>query len=72
MENIANINVRINGEIYNAKIENNETAQSFISRLPQEFEMKELNGNEKYAYMNNSLPINLSIHQIMNTSRVEI
>lgn len=56
MENIANINVRINGEIYNAKIENNETAQSFISRLPQEFEMKELNGNEKYAYMNN-MPI---------------
>ncbi len=60
METITNINVSINGKIYNAKIENNETAQIFISKLPQEFDMKELNGNEKYIYMDNSLPTNLS------------
>lgn len=60
METITNINVSINGKIYKAKIEDNETAQIFISRLPQEFDMKELNGNEKYVYMDNSLPTNSS------------
>lgn len=60
MQTIANINVIINGKKYNAKIEDNETAQTFISRLPQEFNMKELNGNEKYIYMDNSLPTNPS------------
>lgn len=60
METITTIKVSINDKIYNAKIENNETAQSFISRLPQEFEMKELNGNEKYVYMEKSLPTNSS------------
>ena len=60
MGTITNINVSINGKNYNAKIENNETAQIFISRLPQEFDMEELNGNEKYVYMDNSLPTNSS------------
>ena len=58
MENVIHINVSINSEKYNATVENNETAKNFISQLPQEFNMKELNGNEKYVYMDNSLPIN--------------
>ncbi len=58
MENVININVSINSKKYNATIENNETAKEFISQLPQEFNMKELNGNEKYVYMDNSLPTN--------------
>ncbi len=58
MENVTNINVIINSKKYNATIENNETAKKFISLLPQEFSMKELNGNEKYIYMDNSLPTN--------------
>ena len=58
MENAININVIINNQKYNAIIENNETTKSFINQLPQEFNMKELNGNEKYVYMNNSFPTN--------------
>ena len=53
-----NVNVIINSQKYNATIENNETAKKFISLLPKEFSMKELNGNEKYIYMDNSLPTN--------------
>ena len=53
-----NINVSINNQKYNATIENNETAKKFINQLPQEFNMKELNGNEKYVYMDNLLPTN--------------
>lgn len=50
------INVYINGNKYSATLENNETAETFIKRFPQEFSMSELNGNEKYIYMNNELP----------------
>lgn len=56
MEKITNINVIINNKKYNASIEENETTQKFIDKLPQKFNMEELNGNEKYIYMDFSLP----------------
>lgn len=55
---ILNMKVIINGKTYNAALEDNETAQMFISMLPKEFNMNELNGNEKYIYLDNSLPTN--------------
>ena len=58
-ENImTNIKVKINDNIYNASIENNETAQKFMSKLPLTLNMNELNGNEKYYYLDESLPNN--------------
>ena len=56
MEKITSINVIINNEKYQAIIENNDTVEAFIELLPQEFTMQELNGNEKYIYMDYSLP----------------
>ncbi len=35
---------------YTAILYDNETAETFLNRLPLEIEMSELNGNEKYAY----------------------
>lgn len=58
MNVIENIKVIINDKKYSAQIENNETAQAFVNHLPEEFNMSELNGNEKYIYMNYSLPTN--------------
>ena len=55
---ISNIKVIIDGKTYNAKIEENETAQSFAKMIPQEYNMNELNGNEKYIYLDNTLPTN--------------
>lgn len=60
MELIENIDVIIDNEKYTAKMENNETTRLFVDRLPQTFKMAELNGNEKYFYMDYSLPTNLS------------
>lgn len=53
-----NINVNINGKIYTANLEQNETARNFVNMLPQEFNMNELNGNEKYIFLENTLPTN--------------
>ena len=48
----------INNKEYVIKLENNETVNSLIKLLPMEITMNELNGNEKYIYLDNTLPTN--------------
>lgn len=48
----------INGKQYTANLESNETVERFINMLPLELNMSELNGNEKYIYLNENLPVN--------------
>ena len=57
-EEINTMKVIINKKEYIINLEDNETVKSFISSLPQELEMSELNGNEKYIYLDKSLPTN--------------
>ena len=52
------IKVNINNKIYNATLEQNEASKQFINMLPKEFNMSELNGNEKYVYLDTTLPTN--------------
>ncbi len=60
MDLITSIHVVIDDKKYVARIDTNETAQTFVNKLPQSFDMSELNGNEKYIYMDFSLPTNSS------------
>ena len=46
----------INEEEYIINLEDNKTAKSFLNMLPKEFNMNELNGNEKYIYLESTLP----------------
>ena len=55
---ISDIKVIINDKTYTLKLENNKTVDEFLELLPQEFTMNELNGNEKYVYMDKSLTTN--------------
>lgn len=50
--------VIINNSEYVANLENNETVQEFLKLLPKEFNMNELNGNEKYIYLDTKLSSN--------------
>ena len=52
------ITVTINGQSFTATLEDNETAEAFYAMLPLTLEMNELNGNEKYYYLDESLPKN--------------
>ena len=52
------INVTINDTKYEAILEENNTVNSFLNLLPNEFNMNELNGNEKYIYLDTNLPSN--------------
>ncbi len=58
IEVIDSVKAILNGKEYIINLENNETAKSFVNLLPREFNMIELNGNEKYVYLDEKLPTN--------------
>lgn len=48
----------IGGTDFTAELANNATAQAFNALLPMTLNMTELNGNEKYKYLDTTLPTN--------------
>ena len=58
MEQLESIKVNIDSNDYTLNLENNDTVLDFIKLLPKDFNMNELNGNEKYVYLEKSLPSN--------------
>lgn len=57
-DNVSNIKININGENLIINLEENETTKEFVKLLPQQYTMNELNGNEKYVYLDHPLPEN--------------
>ena len=55
-ETLNAIKIQVNGKILSATLEDNLSARLFAERLPLEVEMSELNGNEKYVYLDKNLP----------------
>lgn len=51
-----NITIRIGSGIFTATLEDNAAARSFSALLPMTVTMAELNGNEKYHYLEDTLP----------------
>ena len=51
-----NITISINGTSFTATLEDNEAGRTFASMLPLTLDMSEMNGNEKYHYLDKSLP----------------
>ena len=50
------IDVTIGNKVYTATISDTETGHAFYNMLPLTLNMSELNGNEKYCYLDTSLP----------------
>ena len=55
---VGDITLTIGDRIFTATMEQNSTAEAFRALLPLTLEMLELNGNEKYHYLSQSLPTN--------------
>ena len=55
-DNVMKLN--INGSEFEVVLENNATAKALVDMLPMDVEMSELNGNEKYYYLDENLPTN--------------
>ncbi len=52
------IKISVNGQTFTATLEENPTARAFAEMFPLEIDMQELNGNEKYFYLDKNLPSN--------------
>lgn len=50
------IRLTIGNRSYIAQLEDSEAGRSFYAMLPMTLTMSELNGNEKYYYLDNELP----------------
>ena len=50
--------IKILEEEYTINLENNKTVSELDNMLPLDLEMNELNGNEKYVYLDSNLPTN--------------
>ena len=50
--------ININNKKLGIDLENSSTTSALIKLLPLELSMNDLNGNEKYVYLNESLPTN--------------
>lgn len=50
------INVKVGNKTFAATLADNETGRAFAALLPLTVTMSELNGNEKYYYLDSSLP----------------
>lgn len=57
-DEILKVNVIINGTNFTATLIDSKTTREFMEMLPLNISMSELNGNEKYYYLDNSLPSN--------------
>ena len=50
------VEIGIGDKIFSATLADNETARAFMALLPATMTMNELNGNEKYKYLDVALP----------------
>ena len=64
------VKVLIDKKEYTINLEDNETAKEFVNILPLELNMNELNGNEKYIYLDTTLPTNSSNPKKINVGDV--
>ena len=55
-ENMNKIEIIVGSETFTATIYDNEAAKELLKQLPLTVNMSELNGNEKYYYLDGSLP----------------
>lgn len=53
---VQQIEIRVGESVYTVDLYENDTAQAFAELLPLQVTMQELNGNEKYIYLQEELP----------------
>lgn len=60
-ENVmGNINITVGDSVFSAKLYDNSSAKAFLAQLPMTLNMSDLNNNEKYYYLPEDLPSDLT------------
>lgn len=68
--NMININIRIGSSDFSAKLYDNKTVRELIKKFPVTYNMSELNGNEKYYYMSESIPTDSKVPDNINKGEI--
>lgn len=55
-DSMLKIKIVVGSKTFNAVLYDNESAKALLEQLPVTLDMSELNGNEKYYYLDDSLP----------------
>ena len=68
--NASTIRLTIGGTVFTADLADNATARAFGNLLPMTLSMSELNGNEKYHYLDTTLPTDASCPGTIHTGDI--
>ena len=52
------VQIKVGKKSFEAKLKKNKTTEQLVARMPFTVKMNELNGNEKYCYLDQTLPVN--------------
>lgn len=69
-DNMIDINLKINGKDFSAKLYDNEATRRLRENFPVTYNMSELHGNEKYYYMDESLPTDSETPSTINKGEI--
>lgn len=69
-DNMIDINLKINGKDFSAKLYDNNATRKLTENFPVTYNMSELHGNEKYYYMDESLPTDSETPSTINKGEI--
>lgn len=69
-DNMIDINLKINGKDFSAKLYDNNATRKLTESFPVTYNMSELHGNEKYYYMDESLPTDSETPSTINKGEI--
>lgn len=64
---VESIKITVGNAVYQVRLYDNKAAQALAKQLPLTLNMRELNGNEKYYYLSDSLPADASVPASIRT-----
>lgn len=67
---VKQLKITINGQEFFAKLYDNATTEGLVKALPMTITMNELNGNEKYYYLQSKLPVNAEVASEINAGDI--
>jgi hypothetical protein len=65
-----NIQITVGGQIFSAKLYDNESSKKLVEMLPLTLDMNELHGNEKYYYLDSDLPTDSESVEYINSGDI--
>jgi hypothetical protein len=69
-EHARTLTMEVNGARFTATLEENDAARAFSGMLPASYTMEELNGNEKYIYLDQEFPTAASIPDMVHAGDI--